>query len=556
MELTPSLKLFGEHCRVIAYDEMYECDYMGNVHEESDAHTQMLLKQWHDAKSQHLFKMLDGNLSLSKHINIEMPRNVLEQEMASMCEQQSYFFDKLVTRLREKLGILEYNTWRHENTPEEDAQYEMYDRFIRHLMRDDYLVDNRITCDGHFEIDGKKYAFTKGQKIMRAVKPVAKALGLEEDFEAFRQAHSQVLNVKNLTGELVLSIEPLDYATASDNANGWSSCMSWYEGGCYRAGTIEMMNSQWVLCAYLKSEKNVMKVGRGQEWPSKKWRAWMLIHEDFILCNRHYPYDNEALARIAIDWATELAHEKLGWSYEENITHTSEDSRYIFGTSLMYNDISGNEFVRWGCHTRKGWSKPYMNYSGPSMCINCGAELEDSEASTLLCNECRGDAKCECCGGIIDREDCATGLNGEMLCWDCYDSHYGTCEHCCDVYDRDDLILVRFPVTDKALERMGALPKEHPAKKAVKNHWFWGDSYSYPSSISVNLCENCLRDFGLSMDNIAVEGSKHSYWDSTFTADTPLEKILRIMRITTLSDPAYALYEIAWNTYWEQVNED
>ena len=74
-----------------------------------------------------------------------------------------------------------------------------------------------------------------------------------DEWEEIRLAHSQIFNTNKMTGTLCLSIHPLDYATASDNDNGWSSCMSWRDDGCYRMGTVEMMNSPMVICAYFAS---------------------------------------------------------------------------------------------------------------------------------------------------------------------------------------------------------------------------------------------------------------------------------------------------------------
>ena len=46
--------------------------------------------------------------------------------------------------------------------------------------------------------------------------------------------------------------------------------------GSYRLGTVEMMNSPMVICAYL-SGKNQMDINGVYEWNSKKWRAWAIV---------------------------------------------------------------------------------------------------------------------------------------------------------------------------------------------------------------------------------------------------------------------------------------
>ena len=76
---------------------------------------------------------------------------------------------------------------------------------------------------------------------MRVLSKIATAYNLP-GFEDFRIAQSLVTNQANLKGYITLSIHPLDYMTMSDNNCGWDSCMSWQEEGCYRQGTVEMMN--------------------------------------------------------------------------------------------------------------------------------------------------------------------------------------------------------------------------------------------------------------------------------------------------------------------------
>lgn len=554
MELTPSLRAFGAHCHYQTVYELDDCDMRDEVlvNDVSDEQTKLLLHDWYHAKSEYLLPMFDNQLSLSKHISIEASMTVLEEEMRRMCERESFFLDRFCTKLREALGLDNYYGWRREEYSQAmiDTNEAML-KLTEHLNRDDYLVGNRITDDFSFTLYDKVYKFTKGQKIMRAIGPIAKALGLEGSYENFREAHSQVLNTRTITGDLVLSLEPLDYATASDNTNGWSSCMSWYETGCYRAGTIEMMNSPCVICAYLKSDKNVLKLHDGTEWPSKKWRAWILCDKNFILCNRNYPYDNEALARIAMDWVATLAKDHFGWDYEPAVEY-GDDKRYYFGTNLMYNDIDGNTtMVRWGSETQRKQPKPYYNYSGHSMCINCGEELSDSEASTLLCSDCRGNLKCHHCGDYIDRDDCAVGLDGEYLCWDCYYDLYAQCDCCSEVYPCEQVHTIAFPVTAEALTAMENLPKNHPAKKACKSSWLWGAEYHYPSTETRNFCQECLEANDLSEEDLTTYR-----YDKVFKPYVPYKKINNLFGFSNNISRMAELFEMAWDIYTQNLNEE
>ena len=118
--------------------------------------------------------------------------------------------------------------------------------------------------DGTF----RKYHVQKGSRPMRVVGRILKAyhFAKEEDYKELVNWHSRMLNDKRLEGELCLSIHPLDYMTMSENNCDWTSCMNWPEGGCYRGGTIEMMNSPMVIVAYLKSANNPLMMDCGWDY--------------------------------------------------------------------------------------------------------------------------------------------------------------------------------------------------------------------------------------------------------------------------------------------------
>ena len=70
--------------------------------------------------------------------------------------------------------------------------------------------------------------------------------------------------------------------TMSDNANNWSSCMRWtdrsggVDHGDYCAGTLECMNSPYIIIAYLHNPKHSFELSlydcNDWQWNSKQWR--------------------------------------------------------------------------------------------------------------------------------------------------------------------------------------------------------------------------------------------------------------------------------------------
>lgn len=415
-----------------------------------------LLRFWEKAKNEYLSTLMGNELILERDFSYERKEEELYDELEAMVSSHHKFFNSLRDQLEKALGAktspatycLEYPT---ENN-------KIFCRTVMSWCGADNLIDNRVVDKIQCVIDGKTIKINAGEKIMRAMRKICMILkdagypSLLDEFEEFRLAHSRVFNQKTVTGKLCLSIHPLDYATASDNANGWSSCMSWYEEGCYRLGTVEMMNSPMVICAYLKSDVQEMFFGNDCVWPSKKWRAWIVVNKDAILCNRNYPYQNDDLSKACIAWVAELAKKNLGWDFYDNIQSTKDwyDNTGIeldYDTNFMYNDFTNALFATVRVNLEPRYYN--INYSGVANCMNCGMEIcfnGDQDSSTLCCADCRDIQFCSDCGCVITEENYYYGPNDELLCCDCYSNnvvHDNVCD--CDIY-ANEAVHAQIPV--------------------------------------------------------------------------------------------------------------
>ena len=167
-----------------------------------------ILAPWFAAKQDGgLFKMFgEGNLILEKEIEVETPEEELRTAFRN-CEELDILQEKM---LNNKLDV--------------SSKY-----FVRRLFRGDNLISNKLeeNYDRTFKYGANSIAWTPGMKTTKMIHKVAEILGLSEEYEAFRLAHSRILNTKTLKGTLCLSIHPMDYMTMSDNTYDWSSCMSW-----------------------------------------------------------------------------------------------------------------------------------------------------------------------------------------------------------------------------------------------------------------------------------------------------------------------------------------
>lgn len=383
---------------------------------------------WDANKSNYLANMFNGELILSKEISYK--RDV----------------DDLMDELNNRL-FCDCST----NTPEYKFMNKFY-RYAREAFPHSYAVSDawhelcttqalaKNVYDGDTVSvptpDGKEIKIAHGCRVTRVIGKLAKAFGIDEGFEEFRIAHSMVLNQKELKGNLCLSIHPMDYFTMSDNNCDWSSCMSWYENGCYRMGTVEMMNSPMVIVAYLTASEN-MSVPGGFTWNSKKWRELYIVNSNIITNVKAYPYKNENLTKTVIAWLKELAEKagiakydevpffwKYGYQGESPRLHDS-GIRLEPQTASMYNDFE-SDAGQWS-YLREDAAEDqtyYIQYSGETECVCCGetGRYFDGEG-TLVCDECEEITYCDDCGDRIYDGDETYTVDGQTICSSCYDYH-------------------------------------------------------------------------------------------------------------------------------------
>jgi hypothetical protein len=254
-----------------------------------------------------------------------------------------------------------------------------------------------------------------------------------------------VLNQKKIKGTLCLSIHPMDYVTMSDNDHGWSSCMGWIDDpGDYRLGTIEMMNSPYVVVAYLKSDNDELYLNDEFRWNSKRWRQLLVISPDLILGNKQYPYNNDELQGTAMKWLRELAlaTHNYGPYSETAINIENRADNYIDGNKAvyfnldmdyMYNDIYDFRLAYFNPNYKKSDYSLFL--SGPAVCIGCGDVIESHqvEACRVVCQNCSGEARCCSCGDWHDVNDLYC-VDGNYYCSYCYDDLY-SCDLCGAKFD-------------------------------------------------------------------------------------------------------------------------
>lgn len=332
--------------------------------------------------------------------------------------------------------------------------------------------------------NGKEIRLQKGMKPIRALQRIVSAfpnLLSMDDFEDFRISHSMCLNDKYIHGTLVLSIHPFDYITMSDNDSDWSSCMSWVHDGCYHTGTIEMMNSNNVICAYLKSNNdyNFSKHTKNDDfvWNNKKWRQLIIMNKDIIVAGKPYPYVNKDMTLKAIETLKILAKENKNWEYsygpelyldmkhiysleamEHNRAWLHNNNAFkhniLFDTKGMYNDMLNDNHTEYWCYRNKVPKMRIFSYSGKANCACCNKDnlLEEANnyeydyneryynTDSIVCSYCKNLGSCYNCGSYVGQKSLRSLGQYQDLCPNCIQRMFRKCPCCGEGYINKNMI--------------------------------------------------------------------------------------------------------------------
>lgn len=394
------------------------------------------LSHWNHA-NQTLYKLLGNKLIHKVDFSYKKSRDILKKEIRFELLNHDF------------LSI--YETFLKNGFPKYlDKKEKSYFAAINSIVSMEALLTNACIYSMKFKKENsrKMLQIQVGTKPMRALSKILDYFKEEfynidkdykEKFEDFRIKHSMLFNDKNIVGTLCISIHPMDYLTMSDNNSDWSSCMSWADDGCYKIGSVEMMNSNNVLCCYLESKipYDFTPVDKDKNefttWNNKKWRVLAYYTKDIIMSGKAYPYHNDNFSKFVIAEIRKLAKENLNRTFSfgpelyQDMKHIKDQvqmnyihhwlrtgdvtkSNIIWDTKGMYNDmINDSDEIYW-CYRNKVPFTKIINVSGKSSCLCCGKPtIEESEweesyndrfdnVDSFFCSDCRNNIKCHDCG--------------------------------------------------------------------------------------------------------------------------------------------------------------
>ena len=412
---------------------------------ERSADLEYIMRIW-DRSKETLFHMFGDQFILSR--DVEFTKGV--DELVNEIEQVMYAYN---SPCREFTTAFE--NWRSEH-------FNRYDDLwysLGNLINPETLATNVFERES-FEIvigDMKPIKVNHGCHVTRILGKIANAFHLP-GWEMFRVTHSQILNQKKLKGHMCLSIHPLDYMTMSDNECDWNSCMSWNDYGCYRQGTVEMMNSSSVVVAYLTAAEP-MRMPGGGEWSNKKWRQLFIVDSNILANVKAYPYRNDELSKYVLGWLKELATAAGIGEFTEKIvnydayrefTIAELDNRPIeFNPSTyeMYNDFSDNQWAYFGVNIPAGTYR--FCYSGDSECMSCGRTDCDFDGEGALVGTCCEERYyCDCCESYYSSDEDFVEIDGEWMCPNCADRVSMTDTFTGEVHHEDNMENIYLMVHD------------------------------------------------------------------------------------------------------------
>ena len=446
--------------------------YNGGIRYVKPESMNYYLRDWAFAKKD-LYAIFGNQFILEKEVEFSKGFEELVEDLTAIVWEWSSLSRKFIEGYRDTIYEI-----RKENC-------ELYFD-LDSLISDMVLVKNQYDGDtfsipAELTKSGKKLVIQKGCKAVKAIKKVAEELDCLENYEEFRQAHSQVLNQKKIRGTICLSIHPLDYITISDNDYGWGSCMSWTEEpGDYRVGTLEMMNSDCVVVAYLKGNENGGYLDG--MWNNKKWRQLILVTPSLILGNKQYPYQNDELQGFCLMWLRQLCEKaEFGKYFDEAHQIKNNCSNIINGTHTvnirihskqMYNDVYDTRLAYIGKAMLEK-DNYYLNFSGDSICTGCGEYLSGcDDTNMVVCPSCDGRYMCACCGEYFYGEPEYQDDSGRCYCSWCEMHERVECEVCgCTLFSNESIV---YPIVLKPTP-------EHPVSNGCLDYYY-----------SIRVCEDCI----------------------------------------------------------------
>ena len=304
------------------------------------------------------------------------------------------------------------------------------EEFFLNCLLEDYEIEM-------IDKDNKVINLTKGTKLSRCFKHF---INNKDALEKIQNKYSMILQDVKVSGDLVLSVHPLDYLSISDNNHNWYSCHSL--DGEYGAGNLGYMTDKVTIVAYLATDKEVEITGFGDlKWNSKKWRMLFYIDENnnIIAGSKNYPFKSDSLTKQAFEFVQELIGENKTWSDLKEIDALYNPHLFIEDAE---DTVHFNDCLRSSTH--KGWISSSNKYNEerivvgePVLCLDCNKNYVTNGETNYSCCSCAGFISCCYCGYNCP-EDELYYLYGDFYCPECAHDNFWYCDSCCQYFKEEE----------------------------------------------------------------------------------------------------------------------
>jgi hypothetical protein len=213
------------------------------------------------------------------------------------------------------------------------------------------------------------------------------------------------------TAQCILSIEPMDFLSASENAS-FSSCFS--IDSCHHTGCTAYLRDKITMIAY--TTMNNRKIGR----------QWIYFDNFYVIFGRIYgaisqPVQDKIRALLEERYAAHLQIPN-DWILKRELSLPSDcvdncgHGKNDHDEYAVYFDLQTNAVIRAKNQT--------THFDAISLCFEDGinADGDDTQSGQLAENHCA------CCGDSMDGEGNST--EDGQVCHYCYERYYSYCNDC------------------------------------------------------------------------------------------------------------------------------
>lgn len=233
---------------------------------------------------------------------------------------------------------------------EQGHKFHLLIRMFLNFLDIEEIQENKL----HHDYQILDQIFRKGNRITRCfsrIEPDKKRLEEQQDL------FSTLIQSLEVKGNLVLSIDPVDFITVSVGKSGWTSCH--HPSGEYGTAGLAYMNDKASIVAYVETEDTMTSylideegLKHKLEIPNKIWRQMVTINptHEYAIQLKHYPQRREVFDVKVSCLLMKLLKGSTGDSFhriEEDYSysgHRLQESNPWLDGHIFYCDYEGTNY--------------------------------------------------------------------------------------------------------------------------------------------------------------------------------------------------------------------